>query len=730
MREYKTRKLGKMICFLWGLLCFVLMAACGRRDGYAEKENGSKESSVGYVAEYTEGSIQGEIRSFHFCGGVLYRSEQEGAISKLYRCGTESENSSDEMLLSLEKGESLLDFALLSDGRIVAAILKRSDTHDFVLRLYDSTGVYLQDVAVPEMEGSHAFARLRVSEGDKIVLALDHSACMLKEDGTILWLDQGLDFLVMGVYALEDGSVILTEMSGQGMSLNSISAGGQMTRQTGAVPSYLQVVDSETGLYAAGNGCLYKVEENGNRIEVLSLAAQGIASTSIEAVSKTADTYGLCLYDRSDGNTFRVATLQEKEGAIEKTVLTIATTDEFIAKGAMGSFNMRSKTHRVISKEYTDDIQMRNAQIDASMLTEDAPDLVCMMGQERYENYAGKGALLDVTDLVPREDYLERTLEDFMVDGKIYGMPMCFSVQTLWCASEDLKGKTSWNVSEFLDFMEEHPNAYMEPTWTPETGKEILLRFALKRGIYEFVDFENGVAFFDSESFRSVLRRINGLRITAVTESKLQRSMRGETILWCDNLSDMSSLPYIAAKAGAGREFTLIGFPDGKHGSGGVFGYSPALGVNAKTKEPEAAREFFGDWLRSGSAWSKYTFPITRQGFEEVIRRGKEAVYQKDAEGNLLLDEDGNPVEEGAYWSYSDEYSDEKVSVIVYAMTDEQEEMLREAVDGSIGRSKGEQTILSIVNEEAQVYFAGQIGLDATVDKIQKRVQLFLEERK
>lgn len=729
MREYKTRKLGKMICFLCGLLCVILMAACGRRDGYVEKENGSKESSVGYVAEYTEGSIQGGIRSFHFCGGVLYRSEQEGAISKLYRCGMETENSSDEVLLSLEKGESLLDFAALSDGRIVAAILKLQDTHDFVLRLYDSIGVYLQDVAVPEMEGSHAFARLRVSEGDKIVLALDHSACMLKEDGTILWLNQGLDFLVMGVYALEDGSVILTEMSGQGMSLNSISAGGQMTRQTGAVPSYVQVVDSETGLYAAGNGCLYKVEENGNRIEVLSLAAQGIASTSIEAVSKTTDTYGLCLYDRSDGNTFRVATLQEKEGAIEKTVLTIATTDEFIAKGAMGSFNMRSKTHRVISKEYTDDMQMRNAQIDASMLTEDAPDLVCMMGQERYENYAGKGALLDVTDLVPREDYLKRTLEDFTVDGKIYGMPMYFSVQTLWCTTEDLTGKTSWNVDEFLDFMEEHPNAYMEPTWTPEKGKEILLQFALRRGIYEFVDFENGVASFDSESFRSVLRRINGLRITAVTESKLQRSMRGETILWCDNLSNMSSLPYIAAKAGAGREFTLIGFPDGKHGSGGVFGYSPALGVNAKTKEPEAAREFFGDWLRSGSAWSKYSFPITRQGFEEVIRRGKEAVYKKDEEGNPVLDEEENPVEEGANRSYTDDFG-EKVSFVVYAMTDKQEEMLREAVDGSIGQSKGEQTILSVVNEEAIIYFAGQIGLDATVDKIQKRVQLFLEERK
>ena len=760
----KSRRSEKgWLALLLGMVFLVWLAGCGEKGGKKDDGSGSKEdSSAHYELELVEGEIRGEITKFHFCKGVLYIAEQENGISRIYRHGngnkaevgaegksesgtedgSDSEKGSDEAVLELQKGEKLLDFATLSDGRIVAAVLLQQgkDTDDmrenssdeqvpFSLRIYDVSGKLQKEVVVPEMEGSSAFARLRVTRDDKIVLALNNSACELREDGTVIWLNQGLDFLIMGVYALEEGEVILTSLTEQGTMLNMVSGEGLVSRQVGMVPNYVQIVDSGTGLYAAGNGCLYKVEENGNRIEVLSLAAQGITSTTVEAVFKEGDSYGICLYDRNVGNAFQVAILQEKEGAVEKTVLTIATTDEFIARGAMGAFNMRSKTHRVTSKNYTDDIQMRNAQIDASMLSEDAPDLVCMMGQERYENYAQKGALLDVTELIPREDYLERTLEDFTVDGKIYGMPMYFTVQTLWCVTEDIKGKASWNVSEFLEFMEEYPNALMEPTATKETGKMIILRFALQRGIYEFIDFENGVASFDSEAFRGLLQRIDGLKITAVTETKLQRSMQGETILWCDSLSEMSSLPYIAAKAGQGREFTLIGFPDGKHGSGGIVSYSAALGVNAKTKEPEAAKEFFGDWLHSGGAWSKYTFPIAKRGFEEVIERGKEAVYKKDEEGNPVLDEEGNPVEEGAYWRYTTD-NGEEVSFVVYAMTDQQEEMLRKAVDGSIGRSRGEQTILNIIQEEAQMYFAGQIGLDETVDKIQSRVQLFLEERK
>lgn len=764
-----------------GWLCFLCLAACGEKKGIEEEgSNEGGDLSVNYEMEYAEGDVQGEITHFHFGGGRLYRSEQEGKVSKIYV--REANAAEDELVFATEKGQRLLDFATLSDGRIVAAILVNSgaeegkaeddtvsynrgndrneshegdsgnnneegnqiagtdewdmvnateNTMELSLQIYDAAGTLQKEVALPEMDGINALARLRVTQDDAIVIALDRCACMLREDGTVLWQVRDLEFLVSGVYALEDGAVILSELSEQGIILNNVSSDGRLSRQTGVVPSYVKLVDSERGLYGAGSGCIYRVEETGDRIEVLSLASQGISSTLVEAVSKEGATYGLCLYDWSAQNTFQLATLQEKEGAVEKKVLTLAITikDEFIARTPMGTFNMRSKTHRIAEKTYSDDGEAREAQIDASMMTEDAPDLLCIWGQEKYENYALKGALMDITDLIPREDYLERTLKDFTVNGSVYGFPKSFGFYTLVCANENLEGRTMWNVEQFLDFMEKHPNAFMNPYDTPESEKKELLYTALKRGIYEFIDFEKGVATFDSREFRSVLERIDKLNISAVTQSKYERSQGGEVVLWETYFSSPGELQLAAAEVGQGREFTLIGYPDGKNGSGGVLNYSMTLSINDKTEEADAAREFFGDWLKAGDAWSKYYFPITKRGFEEVISRAKEATYQKDADGNLVLDENGNPVEEGQHYGLIDSYAGYEIWYDVFALTDAQEGMLRKAVDTCVNHSNGEDSIIrKIILEEAKPYFAGQVGLDATVDKIQGRVQLILNE--
>ena len=754
MRRHGRTGLGALFI----LAIFLSFAACGEKKGSGE-ESGSETgvASVNYEMEYSEGEVQGMITHFHFGGSVLYRSEEEGKFSKLYR--REPGTEQDELVLTTEKGERLLDFATLSDGRIVAAILtettegmseenNRSDsdgnineesrgresetTYELTLRIYDGVGTLQKEVELPEMDGIQAFARLRVTQGNAIVVTLDRYACMLREDGTMLWQVKNLDFQVMGVYTLEDESVLLTELSERGTILNKVSSDGQLIGQTGIVPSYVKLVDSESGLYASGSGCLYRVEETGNRIEVLSLAVQGISATTVEAVSKEGDSYALCLYDVSAGNAFQLAMLQEKEGAVEKKVLTLALTvpDDFIASGPVGAFNMRSKTHRIAEKSLSDDIMAREAQIDASMLSEDAPDLLCIWGQEKYENYAQKGALLDVADLIPRENYLERTLKDFTVKGGIYGLPKSFEFCTLLCANEDLEGKLSWNVEQFLDFMEKHPDAFMDLHDTPESEKKQILNTALRRGIYEFVDFEEGVATFDSKEFRRALERIEGLNITAVTQSKYERSLNGEVVLWETYFNSPGTLQLAAAQVGQGREFTLIGYPDGKHGSGGLLNYSMAMCINCKTTEADAAREFFGDWMKAGDTWSKYYFPITKRGFEEVISRAKEAIWQKDGDGNLILDENGNPVEEGQNYRTVDSYAGWEISYVVYALTDKQEGMLRNAVDTCINHSRGEDMILRIISEEADVYFAGQMGLDATVEKIQSRVQLFLDERK
>ena len=118
MRRHGRTGLGALFI----LAIFLSFAACGEKKG-SGKESGSETgvASVNYEMEYAEGEVQGVITHFHFGGSVLYRSEEEGKFSKLYR--REPGTEQDELVLTTEKGERLLDFATLSDGRIVAAIL-------------------------------------------------------------------------------------------------------------------------------------------------------------------------------------------------------------------------------------------------------------------------------------------------------------------------------------------------------------------------------------------------------------------------------------------------------------------------------------------------------------------------------------------------------------------------------------------------------------------------------
>ena len=166
---------------------------------------------------------------------------------------------------------------------------------------------------------------------------------------------------------------------------------------------------------------------------------------------------------------------------------------------------------------------------------------------------------------------------------------------------------------------------------------------------------------------------------------------------------------------------TLIGYPDGKYGSGGYMAYSSVLSINRKSKELQAAVELFSEWIELADEKSKLNFPIGKRGFEETIDDAKQHKYKKDRNGNILLDEMGEPIEE-EQWNLN--------GVPIYALTSEQEEKLRNAIDTSICFAKGETRVRDIVLEEADAYFAGTIGLEDTIDKIQKRVQLYLDEMK
>jgi len=713
MKSYYCRII--VIYMLFSCFCF---SSC-QKIGCNAKEEGTY-----YQAEYYEKKTGDEIQIPHFFKDTLYWIETENDIYRLYKSG--SEENQEQLVITFHENERVMDFAVLSDERIVTAKLRQQDNkQELSVELYLSNGSFDRMISIPQLQGFAAMARLKAADNDFIVLSLDQSACMIKDDGSLVWKADDLGFQISSLSVMPGNKTILMENAGQDVYINLIESNGDVSRRVGKLSADMKVVESTNGVYAIWNSVLYDIDETGNLTEILDLTSQGIDSYAVSEISKSGDSYSLCLYRQNEEKRLQVVSLKEIE-QIENNKKDLFVA-EFVfdsAKEAINRFNRKSVTHMAKRKEYSNDEEARMPQIDASMLASDAPDILCgFSGIDivKYYEYAQKGAFLDVTDLISKDAYLEKAVTDMAVEGRIYGLPCSFTFLTLAGPEDALGGKELWDVNDFICFMEKHPDAFMDPDDRPENQGIRIFRIAMYRGINEFVDFENGKASFDSAGFRELLIKTYEWKTTAVTQTREERSQNGEAVLWEVYVFSPASIQEIAAKFGAERDMTLIGYPDGKYGSGGYMAYSSVLSINRKSKELQAAVELFSEWIELADEKSKLNFPIGKRGFEETIDDAKQHKYKKDRNGNILLDEMGEPIEE-EQWNLN--------GVPIYALTSEQEEKLRNAIDTSICFAKGETRVRDIVLEEADAYFAGTIGLEDTIDKIQKRVQLYLDEMK
>ena len=105
----------------------------------------------------------------------------------------------------------------------------------------------------------------------------------------------------------------------------------------------------------------------------------------------------------------------------------------------------------------------------------------------------------------------------------------------------------------------------------------------------------------------------------------------------------------------------------------------------------------------------------------------KEAVtvqYYTDDNGELVLDENGDPIEIGVGggiryqdgWSYT-----------YRRATQEEVDLVMQLIDQAKPVSLGITQILELINEEAAGYFEGQKSVDEVAKVIQNRVQLYVD---
>lgn len=402
-------------------------------------------------------------------------------------------------------------------------------------------------------------------------------------------------------------------------------------------------------------------------------------------------------------------------------------------RAAVVQFNRTNEHYRIEIKSYgsTGNASAENGE-DARMrfysdiMTGNAPDMF-LAGEVDMSLFAMKGLIADLSPYledgaaVERADLFDTVLSAYTVGDTLCAIPVSFCIRTIAGRTAEVGGESGWTLEEMIAFAEAHPKTPILPCATKKEILDVCLLFDFDR----WVDWEAGECFFDTPEFKEVMAFAN--RYPAGEEAsngrKMEEIMEHRALLHrfhIQLLQDWQMETLLFQEL-----ITVIGYPSSDRGGVFVVGYDDVC-ISASSPNKEAAWSFIETLLSKELQKSKelpHGIPIRADVFEEKLAEEMEPHYKLDANGEVLLDENGKPKEESHVGVFVGD-----MEFWLYAVTQEEADGIRQVISRIDGMYDENNILMEIILEEIEPYFAGQKSVDEAADIIQNRVQLYLNE--
>lgn len=366
----------------------------------------------------------------------------------------------------------------------------------------------------------------------------------------------------------------------------------------------------------------------------------------------------------------------------EKRIIRVAGSRSSILSMAIRDFASMYPEYQV---EYVDYDALHGEQAEQRLLMDmlygECPDLLFVNGLP-FEQYARQGLLedlyayLDADEALSREDLTQNLLCALETDGALYCLPQTYLLDTAVGLQETVRGKEGWSMTAFLDTAQAHPE--ITSIFAQEDGQG-MLELLLLHAPGTFVDYEAAEARFDSPDF---------LRLLALAEAQKRPEAEpgrdvlqsGQTLL--EELMIVRAEEFEEQYTSELQGCVFSGFP----GAGQASFYLTlpmAIPVNAQEKT---------------GAWAFLKLLIT------------EDLYAARSRGGWL------PLQADF---------EEKTA----AMTDSAAQaLLRELQQAAQTVFYYDEAVQTILREELPYFLAGDQTASQIADRIQGRVQLYLQE--
>lgn len=465
---------------------------------------------------------------------------------------------------------------------------------------------------------------------------------------------------------------------------------------------YYTLWDEKTLLFADNKG-LHLADLAGNTTEDLYLwSNHGIGfSRIVELQIRENGRINLIYTDSSeDGNLLCLEPTQEQV-EIQKIVLAVPSVMREVYYPTVMAFNKKYPAYHIDLKTDYD---------STALLTEltagRGPVLVDSMLTGFEEN---KKLWTPLEGLFAGEAWEESLIPKAMelgeIDGSLYGVVYSFGLQTVVIPEEE---PTDWDYKTFLDKIE--ADSSIEAIYNGQNSLWVFIYRFLFHGLEDnyLLDAESGETYFDSEEFRRVLRL--GMKYCTQQEyiDSVEPMLEGE--VFCNiiditrpELIDLYRLCY-------GEDANYIGFPAREGSAHYIYGQSP-LTVRATASEEE--KRVAGTFLRMLLSEEGQTEGMKDPNFWLSVRKG--VLEEQIAQVNEM----SRPTTYGfPFITLGEDYDREYDARLLYELL-EKARPLRDIP----------KELNSILIEEVSAYTDGTITEEELIERLTKRVELYLAEQ-
>lgn len=510
-------------------------------------------------------------------------------------------------------------------------------------------------------------------------------------------------------------------------------------------------------LYYDYNGNLYgwKAETDENE-KVVDWLACDVDTNDLRSYTVLADGRVLGVsssYDRSTyTNTVELILLTRVDAASlpEKTELTLACMNlDWNLRSQIVKFNRESDKYRIVVKDYSEfnSMSYENAggatmvtqsgdgltKLNTEIMSGNIPDLLLTDGLPMRQ-YAAKGLLEDLYPYIDadmgRDALITQVLDADSEDGKLYELPLSFSIATATGLESVVGGYDSWTLADLEDALGKlNPDATI---FNVDATRDNVLSYCLYMNADSFVDWESGAASFDTPEFIDYLNfaarfpaefDYNTFDWNDYQQDSARMRNKDQLLSMNGDLYGFDSVPQNFAELGG--DLCYIGFPSTSGHDGTAFYLTAPIAITTACRDKDAAWSFISAALSDSYQKNQYYFPITKSAFEAAAATAMEKQYETDENGDPVLDENGEPIEISVGgFSYGD-----GPIIEVYAMTQEQYDTVLRLIDSTHRIMRYDTSLQEIISDETGAFFAGEKSAEETAQLIQNRVQLYLAEQ-